>query len=181
MFNGINFKDEFDKSRNSSFNFIQFISKLRSLSKHQAKQVFYLKLEPTNFSLEININLLEEENQILITFKDISSFKKLQKTKNREKTTNLFINSTAHNIFTPINSIQVIMDLLERELANNQIGQKYVEIMRTCLAHLTFNTQNIIQLSKIRLKKFIVNNQPCLIGKSVFNFLDVFKHECSQK
>jgi len=59
----------------------------------------------SNVSVELNVVRMKQERQILFLFKDISTFKKLQKSKTREEFTNVFINSTAHNIFTPINGM----------------------------------------------------------------------------
>jgi nitrogen-specific signal transduction histidine kinase len=79
-------------------------------------QRIYFKIQPMNISLEINYTFLPEENQILLVFKEISSYKKLQKAKTREQMTNIFINSTAHNIFTPINGLFGVIELLQREI-----------------------------------------------------------------
>lgn len=53
----------------------------------------------------MNVVLMKKDKQFLFLLKDINTFKKLQKSKTREQFTNVFINSTAHNIFTPINGM----------------------------------------------------------------------------
>ena len=53
----------------------------------------------------------------------------MQKSKTKEKCTNVLINSTAHNLFTPINGILGLTQLLEQEVENNPVAYKYVQIM----------------------------------------------------
>eukprot|EP00347_Sterkiella_histriomuscorum_P004472 403360335 len=88
-----------------------------------------------------------------MVFKEISAIKKLQNTKNKEKFTNIFINSTAHNIFTPINGLLGIAELIEREVTHVSQAAQYVKLMKNCINHLYYTTQNIIEHSRFRLKQ----------------------------
>lgn len=47
----------------------------------------------------------EKKVQVLFLFKEVSIYNKLQKAKTTEKFTNILINSIAHNLFTPLNSL----------------------------------------------------------------------------
>ena len=113
-----------------------------------------MKLLPQNISCEINVTRLREEKQILIVLKETSNYKRMQKSKTKDQLTNLFINSTAHNIFTPINGITGICDLLKKEIGENRGVLRYIMLLKTCLNSLIFNSQNLIEHSKIRLKRF---------------------------
>eukprot|EP00347_Sterkiella_histriomuscorum_P021911 403332342 len=104
-------------------------------------------------SIQVNVSHLRQEGQILMVFKEISAIKKLQSTKNKEKFTNIFINSTAHNIFTPINGLLGIAELIEREVTQVSQASQYVKLMKNCIYHLYYTTQNIIEHSRLRLKQ----------------------------
>ena len=70
----------------------------------------------------------------------MSSYQKLQKNKTKEKYTNVLINSTAHNLFTPINGILGLTQLLEQEVEKNEVAVKYIRIMIQCLQGLVYTT-----------------------------------------
>ncbi len=76
----------------------------------------HLKIKNTNRSVEVNVIKLEEENHLVLLFKEITIAKNLQQSTVRENFTNVFINSTAHNIFTPINGIKLVTELIANEV-----------------------------------------------------------------
>lgn len=66
----------------------------------------------------------------------------------------MFLNTTAHNLFTPINGMIGISQALELEVSNNAQAMKYIQMVNTCLSGLVFTVHNIMELSKIRLGNF---------------------------
>lgn len=79
------------------------------------------------------MQFLEEEKQLVLLFKEITTSKNLQQSVVRENFTNVFINSTAHNIFTPINGMKVIIELMAFEVARNSKAVEYVHMLKDCL------------------------------------------------
>lgn len=53
----------------------------------------------------MNIVKLDNENQVLFLFKEVSIYNKLSKAQTTEKFSNIMINSIAHNLFTPLNAL----------------------------------------------------------------------------
>jgi len=75
----------------------------------------------------------------------------------KEKFTNLFLNTTAHNLFTPINGLIGLSQLLEGECFGNTAALKHIAMVNNCLQGLVFTAHNIMELSKLRLKNFRSN------------------------
>jgi nitrogen-specific signal transduction histidine kinase len=66
----------------------------------------FIKISSQKRELELQVTKIDDKNhQVLFVFKEVSSYKKLQYEKTKEKFTNLFLNTTAHNLFTPINGL----------------------------------------------------------------------------
>eukprot|EP00347_Sterkiella_histriomuscorum_P014607 403360234 len=152
LFQNLTFRPEFSVENLRTCNFQQLIDLERNIIEQQVSN-YYFKLEPISISIQVNFSHLTEDGQILIIFKEISAIKKLQNAKNKEKFTNIFINSTAHNIFTPINGLLGIAELIEREVTHVSQASQYVKIMKNCINHLYYTTQNIIEHSRLRLKQ----------------------------
>ncbi|CDW71321.1 multi-sensor hybrid histidine kinase [Stylonychia lemnae] len=180
LFENLQFRYEFSNNKEKIMTFPEWIKKIRS-NKSFENQTFFFKLEPIGFSIQIYINYLEKEGQILIVFKELSAFKKLQKTKNREKFTNIFINSTAHNVYTPLNGLIGITQLIEMEMNKMPTVVSSIRIMKTCIYNLFYTTQNIIEHSRIRLKKFIPEIQEVRIFDIISKQIEIFKNDAFQK
>eukprot|EP00347_Sterkiella_histriomuscorum_P004893 403358685 len=116
-----------------------------------------------------------------MVFKEISAIKKLQSTKNKEKFTNIFINSTAHNIFTPINGLLGIAELIEREVTHVSQASQYVKIMKNCINHLYFTTQNIIEHSRLRLKQQINETKEINVCDLISKVSQIFQEDALKK
>ncbi|CDW79185.1 multi-sensor hybrid histidine kinase [Stylonychia lemnae] len=179
---GISIQEEFKSDKKLNQTLLSFIEKIRkNISKSTAQQKFYIKIQPINISIEINIVQFEQDSQILLLFKEIGAFKKLQKSKTREQFTNVFINSTAHNIFTPINGMIGVQQLLERTVSGNREAMQYCNLMNICLQNLIFNTKNIIELSKIRLKKSVQKLEEIKLDSVLNEITNLFSQEISMK
>ncbi|CDW81259.1 multi-sensor hybrid histidine kinase [Stylonychia lemnae] len=179
---GISIQEEFNQQKKINQSLSSFIEKIRkNISKSSEQQKFYIKLQPNNISIEINVVSFEQDSQILLLFKEIGAFKKLQKSKTREQFTNVFINSTAHNIFTPINGMIGVQQLLERTVSNNQEAMQYCHLMSNCLHNLIFNTKNIIELSKIRLKKSVQKIDEIRLNVVLDEIVHLFNQEIAMK
>ncbi len=107
----------------------------------------------------------------------MSSYKKLQVTKTKEKFTNLFLNTTAHNLFTPINGLIGISQLLEHEVSNNPAAVKYICMINNCISGLVFTAHNIMELSKIRLNNFKANPAYININDKINTMLELFEDQ----
>lgn len=93
----------------------------------------YIKLQKNKKVLEMTVQKEVSTSQCLVLFKEVSSYQQLKKTQTKEKFTQVLINSTAHNLFTPINGILNLISLLEAQVENNPIASRYVQIMKKCL------------------------------------------------
>lgn len=63
---------------------------------------------------------LDDDQQLLFLFKEISIYSRLQKARIKERLANVLINSVAHNFFTPLSSaIQANKDM-GLEVSNSQ-------------------------------------------------------------
>ena len=91
-----------------------------------------LKVLNPNRKIELNMVKLDNEGekvQILFLFKEVSIYNKLQKAKTTEKFTNILINSIAHNLYTPLNSLISLNKGMQETLdttnlmANNLVHQ----------------------------------------------------------
>eukprot|EP00347_Sterkiella_histriomuscorum_P016913 403351370 len=181
--------EEFSANQNKkiSQSFISFIEKIRlKISKQNQNQEdnqlkFFIKLQPLNISIELNVVSLQKDSQILLLFKEIGAFKKLQKSKTREQFTNVFINSTAHNIFTPINGIIGVQQLLLRTVTNNPEATAYCDLLNNCLQNLIYNTKNIIELSKIRLNKLTQKHEKVCLQQVIDEIIQIFDQEIKMK
>ncbi|CDW91743.1 multi-sensor hybrid histidine kinase [Stylonychia lemnae] len=179
LFEGMQFRFEFCFNVNQVISFTELLKLVRENNDYSKD--FFFKIEPINESLQINVNHLEQEGQLLIVFKEISAYKKLQKTKHREKFTNIFINSTAHNIFTPINGLIGIMQLIQQETSHMDSVVSYITLMKSCIFNLFYTTQNILEHSKIRLKKFVPELKSENVAEIINKQLDIFQQDASQK
>ena len=65
----------------------------------------FIKIQKTKKVLEMTVQKEVSTSQCLVLFKEVSSYQQLKKTQTKEKFTQVLINSTAHNLFTPINGI----------------------------------------------------------------------------
>lgn len=124
---------------------------------------------------------MKKENQVCLLFKDITSCKKLQSSTLRDNFTNVFINSSAHNASTPINGMKMITELLAVEVKDNHKGTTLIQKLRICLQGMVFNSQNIIELSKIRLGKFLPTSTSHSIKSSIKEVLSNFKSDIKIK
>eukprot|EP00347_Sterkiella_histriomuscorum_P023930 403332893 len=185
LFSGINVAEEFNQERKSKqkyqslLKYIDQTRKSQQLKPDQSKH--FLKLQPNNISVELSVITLAQDNQILFLFKDISVFKKLQKTKTQDQFTNVFINSTAHNIFTPINGMIGVKQLLEETIPENHEAMRYCGLLNNCLQNLIYSTRNIIKLSKIRLKKCKVKIEPISFPRIADELFSIYTEEIKMK
>ena len=142
----------------------------------------FIKLSNSKKVLELQATKIEDSNaQVLFLFKEVSSYKKLQTTKTKEKFTNLFLNTTAHNLFTPIHGMIGISQMLEQEVLNNPQALKYIQMVNDCLSGLVFTVHNIMELSKIRLGNFQSKTRPINIYQKIQTILDIFEDQINQK
>ena len=65
----------------------------------------FINIQKTKKVLEMTVQKEVSTSQCLVLFKEVSSYQQLKKTQTKEKFTQVLINSTAHNLFTPINGI----------------------------------------------------------------------------
>jgi nitrogen-specific signal transduction histidine kinase len=89
----------------------------------------YIKISKSKKVLELSVQKDMVSAHGLVLLKEVSSYQQLSKMKTKEKYTNVLINSTAHNLFTPINGILGLTQLLEQEVENNPVASRYVQIM----------------------------------------------------
>eukprot|EP00347_Sterkiella_histriomuscorum_P020244 403338541 len=142
----------------------------------------FIKISNSKKVLELQITKIEDSNpQVLFLFKEVSSYKKLQFTKTKEKFTNLFLNTTAHNLFTPINGMIGISQMLENEVQNNPQALRYIGMVNNCLSGLVFTVHNIMELSKIRLKNFRSKARYINIYEKIETIFDIFEDQIVQK
>ncbi|CDW85046.1 multi-sensor hybrid histidine kinase [Stylonychia lemnae] len=119
----------------------------------------------------------------MIVFKEISNYKKLQKSKTKEQFTNILVNSTAHNISTPINSIKGFTELLEldQSVMHSLSSKEHIRLIKLCLKILIFNTKNLMEHSVIRLKQFKRNQNTINLSTAFKDILEIFKIQSEQK
>ncbi|CDW77828.1 multi-sensor hybrid histidine kinase [Stylonychia lemnae] len=142
----------------------------------------FIKISSSRRVLELQIQKIEDDKeQVLFLFKEVSSYKRLQFTKTKEKFTNLFLNTTAHNLFTPINGMIGVSQMLEKEIETNQQALKYISMINNCLSGLVFTVHNIMELSKIRLNNFKTVPKYINIYDKINNILEILEDQINQK
>lgn len=119
--------------------------------------------------------------QCLVLFKEVSSYQQMKKTQTREKFTQVLINSTAHNLFTPINGILGLTQLLEAQVETNALASRYVQIMKKCLQGLVYTTQNMLELSRIRIGQFSLVPKTFDLKSCLQDLTDSFQQEAKIK
>ncbi|CDW71304.1 multi-sensor hybrid histidine kinase [Stylonychia lemnae] len=173
-------RHEFNHQVGAQITFADWIRKIREQDQNQQYN-YYFKVEPIGVSLQVSVSYIWQDERILIVFKEISTLKKLQKIKNREQFTNIFINSTAHNIFTPINGLIGISQLIQKEVGHLPQALKYLHLMRKCIFDLYYCTQNILEHSKIRLKQFTTDLKEKSHQDIYSKVVNLFENDINQK
>eukprot|EP00347_Sterkiella_histriomuscorum_P018882 403343814 len=165
-------------------NLYKFIQEIRASILQQQdleQQKFFIKIIPSNISLELKIINLKQDKRVLFMFKEISAIKRIQKSKTQEQFTNVFLNSTAHCIFTPINGIMGAFQQLELFVQGNNQALKYCTIIKQCLQSLTFQAQNMTEISKLRLKQVQLSKNKIYIEQIINEVYSNFLNETSMK
>ena len=71
--------------------------------------------------------------------------------------------------------------MLEQEVENNPVALKYVQIISECLQGLVYTTQNMLELSRLRLGIVKVVNQLINLDMTIQEILEIFKNEAKFK
>jgi signal transduction histidine kinase len=85
------------------------------------------------------------------------------------------LNTTAHNLFTPINGLIGMSHLIEKEVQGNELAMKYMGMVNSCLQNLVFTVHNIMELSKIRLNNFKSFPKPINIEEKLNTLTEIFE------
>eukprot|EP00347_Sterkiella_histriomuscorum_P019301 403342174 len=91
------------------------------------------------------------------------------------------MNSTAHSIFTPINGIMGAFQLLEQFVEGNLKALKYCTVIKKCLQSLTFQAQNMTEISKLRLKQIQLSKNSINMEHLIKEMYSNFSNEISMK
>lgn len=118
----------------------------------------------------------------MFLFKEVSLYNKLSLAKKTDKLTNLLLNSIAHNMYTPLNAlIQLNKNLSTVIELENQTVVKLMQMMGLCLQQLVFTTHNVLEMSKIKVKKFKEAKQSVDLAESIEGIVDIFREDMSYR
>ena len=124
------------------------------LPQGYSERIFLKILDPKRI-IELNMVKLDNDSQVLFLFKEVSIYKKLNKAKTTEKFSNILLNSIAHNLYTPLNALIQLNKNMNYSLEKQ--NNENVHMIGICLQQLVFTTHNILEMSKIKQRKFKKN------------------------
>ena len=139
------------------------LHKLSSVFNKMSKRIneSYINMQQLTMIREIQKNKLEDQKTELI-----------QANKSKDD----FLANMSHELKTPLNSINVISDVMMRNKANNldERQVKNLEIINKCGKDLLFLINDVLDISKLEAGQIILNNTIIDIKELIRSIYDMF-------
>jgi len=136
--------------------------------------------------LSKSMNLMQENlfnrNKELKEYNDILKKQKYELIA-ANKAKDDFLANMSHELKTPLNSINVISDLMMRNRTNNLDNKqvKNLEIVNKCGKDLLFLINDILDLSKLEAGQIILNNDTLNVKELMTSIYDMFRPQTRAK
>jgi two-component system phosphate regulon sensor histidine kinase PhoR len=135
---------------------------------------FYEEIEKNGVFLLVGFNGIKEGEKLLITFRDITEFKQLEKIKKD------FIVNLTHELKTPLTAIKGFIETLEIE-EKNITNKNYIEIIKRHANRMNQIILDLMTLSELEEKKTVLDLSPIHLGDLLDNLMNIFKDQIRKK
>lgn len=96
------------------------------------------------------------QSVVITTIRDMSQWIELERQKGITRTQTLAFASAAHEFRNPLNAIVASLELL-KPLIDNEKGQKYYKIAKSCSSLMLFLVRDILDFSQIEANSLILS------------------------
>jgi two-component system phosphate regulon sensor histidine kinase PhoR len=139
-----------------------------------SKKNFYEEIEFDNHFILTGFKCTEQGEKLLITFRDITELKRLEKIKKD------FIVNLTHELKTPLTTIKGFVETIEEEI--KETNQKdYIEIIKRHTNRMNQIIQDLMLLSELEEKKKDLEISEIDLEKIVTNIIKIFKDQIHKK
>lgn len=140
----------------------------------ESKKNFYEEIEFDTHYILTGFNCTKQGEKLLITFRDITEFKRLEKIKKD------FIVNLTHELKTPLTTIKGFVETIEEEI--KEIDQKnYIEIIKRHTNRMNQMIQDLMLLSELEEKKKELEISEIDLETIIVNILKIFKERIKKK
>ncbi|SFF09763.1 Signal transduction histidine kinase [Sunxiuqinia elliptica] len=169
--------------------FNRFLHKLFEGETQKGCEVAMITNENTPRYLHLSGNVVEDGEQYLVNALDITLPKKVElelvKAKNKAEENDYlksaFLANMSHEIRTPMNGILGFTELLKKIMTQNELGQKYIDIIEQSGNHLMSIINNVINISKIEAGQMEISISKTNINDQLNFVYTFFKPEADKK
>lgn len=129
---------------------------------------FYEEIDHQDKNLLVGFNPIKQGEKLLITFRDITEFKQLEKIKKD------FIVNLTHELKTPLTAIKGFVEILE-DVEENPTHKNYIEIIKRHSDRMNQIILDLMTLSELEEKKTILEWTPINLKDILDNIVTIFK------
>ncbi|CDW78418.1 multi-sensor hybrid histidine kinase [Stylonychia lemnae] len=145
------------ESSHQSLRFVDFFSKLKE------RVIFQVKIKkPLSILAEIQIQNFNKGTQKLIMIRDITIFRQREQAQAEKQVQTVFFASVAHDLRTPLNSLQASNNSLLSKFEDQNVDQslkKVLMIQKGSIQFLINIVEDIMDLSRFQLGQFSLNQE----------------------
>jgi two-component system phosphate regulon sensor histidine kinase PhoR len=135
---------------------------------------FYQEVEHNGKHILVGFNTIKQGEKLLITFRDITEFKQLEKIKKD------FIINLTHELKTPLTAIKGFVETLEIE-EENITHQNYIDIIKRHANRMNQIILDLMTLSELEEKKAILDLSSINLKDLLDNIINMFKDQIKKK
>ena len=139
----------------------------------ETEESFYEEIELDDQSYMVGFNPMSHGEKVVIIFRDITSFKQLEKMKKD------FVVNLTHELKTPLTAIKGFMETLEEE--ENINNTQYVEIINRHTERMNQIVSDLLVLSDLEEGKRPIEFEPINLEEMVTNILKIYKEKIKEK
>eukprot|EP00347_Sterkiella_histriomuscorum_P021402 403334095 len=147
-------------------------------SKDVNDKLFKLKQDTSQYIL-VRSNPIQNNQQLLILIKDITSFKKLEKTSKQIRS--MFFSSIAHELRTPLNSIIPVSQELLKIENQDPSSRLYLQIIANSVNHLENVIDDALDMNRFDTNKFELNYEIVDIAEVAREVINIMRLQIEQK
>jgi signal transduction histidine kinase len=116
----------------------------------------------------------------MTTIRDMSHWVELERQRNITRLKTIAFSQAAHEFRNPLNGIVLSLNLLEN-LYDKERGEEYFLTAKNCAQLMLFLVRDIMDLSQLEMKSFIINYSEINIDEVIEKCLSMFTQKASQK
>ena len=143
------------------------------------KSLGVISIDSKQFEVRVHRLKWLDEVCFMITIKDVSNILGAERISAENNTKNLIIRSISHELRTPINCINLILDELNKKLPKDL--QEKVYSIKTCTRLLTYQINDILDYSDLTAGKFITYKSDMNLREELRSCLETIKFQASYK